>query len=535
MSKRYRHTHKVEPQTENPSAPQTFSGLARESVVNMSASERALGRAVKLTSHVDDVGDASADLLADSFMTLYKVSPKDAREIPQTRTLNRSLLDWASETPMWESARQLSMGNLPVAMTSASLLHAHLSSDDVLKQAMEKQEQAAKDEQAAREAETTAQAMQANARAQAQAAQAAGGNAKATKQAAQAQASAQAAQAQATQARAQAQASAQVLKQALDKAESNNLTQTAVSHAVKKANEGAKEVAQALAQFGHDGGGSALNNADEALKLLARLNDKVKRILKLAGRAHGIAAQTKRERVTTGQVPARVERVQDLRHVFVNELAELAPTAPAHVRALKTCEWLNGGLFGWRVLGNAKERGAFVAFVDVSGSMSSALNWDDDDENAPTREECAKGIALGLARGAREDSRLYTIASFAAQSDPTFVVKSTQSWESHVQWANDAFGGGTSFDKALDGAMQELKALGDEHAKKADVVIISDGEGYVSDETVVEWRKFQDDTGARLVYVGVGDGEGLDAVADITYHVDSLDDDLTKKLADAAL
>ncbi|MCB0054984.1 MAG: hypothetical protein KDE24_36145, partial [Caldilinea sp.] len=90
-----------------------------------------------------------------------------------------------------------------------------------------------------------------------------------------------------------------------------------------------------------------------------------------------------------------------------------------------------------------KERGPFVAGIDVSGSMTVT------DRREFTREEIGKGVALGVAQVAASEDRPYRLFSFSSRSDGLIECNSTQGWPEHLTWADAAMHGGTDFDFAL--------------------------------------------------------------------------------------
>jgi len=437
-----------------------------------------------------------ADLAGDGFFELFLQTPCAVTPPPQERAINRALLDWVTGTRSWEESKAPVVGNLPASIASASLLWELLTSEEALKAALEKQEEAAKAAEEARVQEVLAQAfsaagMEAEARAAAEAAS-------------QAQARVQAALAQA--------------EEALAAARQDAMVQAAVASAARQAGKAGQEVVQAMAGWGLGPGSAVRVDPQAALEFLRRNSAKLRRIAELAGRMRGIALQTSRENVPTGPVPVDTGLVEDLTAIFPDELALLHPGAPSLIRAQAVARWAQGGLLGWKLAGQADRRGPFVAAVDVSGSM------------AGEREMVAKGVALGVAQAAKAEGRKYILFTFGADQDPIVVCTSDDDWEAHIAWAEQAAHGGTSFNRALQEAMERL---GED--RRADLLFISDGEAWVADELAQAWLGFKRERGCRLLYVPVASGYGsMEKLADIVIPVSELDvqsgDDLTRSI-----
>ena len=405
--------------------------LPKQSTLQLTSGERALGRLTTLSLPSDPEGDPQADLAGDAFFAMYKNAPAFRDEVAPERSVNKTLIDWAQQTQGWEASRANTISNLPAALAASELLWQSLTADDTLKAALEKQRQADEAAQKARADEAAAEGLRA-----------AGRDADADK-----------VQALANKRQAEAEQLAQEAAEALDDTKTGGMGHAAVAGAVKKAGEKAKETAGLMAGWGMGPGSDVRMDPTAALEFIRTNNAKLKRIAELAGRMRGVALQARRERVVHGAIPAAAGLTQDLTRVFPSELAFIRPDAPAMLRAQKIAQFAEGGLLGWRLRGDADKRGPFVAAVDVSGSMRKG-----------GREIVAKAVALGVAQAAKAEGRPYILFTFGSHMDPVCVCASSQDWKAHLEWASYSRGGGTCFDSAITEIMERLLTLG-KHAR----------------------------------------------------------------------
>lgn len=473
------------------------------STLALSARQRALGRMARVKLHREPDGASEKDLAGDLFHNMFQAEPQDRPEIPIERGTNKALMDWMRETHGWEQARANTVGSLAASMAASGLMWANLTNEETMKDALDKQQEA---ENAAKEAKQKQAAADAMMDAATQM-EDAGNHADAN----QMRADAQKAAADANTARQQAQALAAQAQAMIDDEREKPLAQAKMAKATKDAASKAQETAEAAAGWGMGPGSLINSDPSAALEFLKANTGKIAQIARLAGRMRGFALQARRERSPRGMVPTKVGLTQDLRHVFTTELAFLRPDAPATMRAQKVAQFVDSGLLGYVPTSDAEKDGPFVAAVDVSPSMRSPH----------AREIVAKAVALGVAQVAKMDGRPYILMAFGSDARLITVVHSDQPWKEHLAWASNSQSGGTDFDMAIGKAMELLAGL-----RRADCLFISDGEAGVSDETVKRWRTFQDESGARLFYVPVGQGGYIDIedLSDKVYHLANLDE-----------
>lgn len=483
--------------------------LPQKPVTRFGVADRAMGRLAKMDVVHAPKSEVEADLAGDTFSTVYRDAEMVA-DAPQGREVNKALLDFLRGNSAWSPMLETARGDVLASMTAASAIYEYLRTDEATSAALKAQAEAdAKQEEA--------DALEHGAQAAEQAADAleeAGNDVDAAQLRRQAQAQRQQAQA-ASEAATQAQADATARA---GKAAGSAVTKALATSAIKDADAKAKEVAGVAAGFGRGRGDLSMADAAQAQKVLQAMTPKIKRIAKLAGRLRGIGFEARRNMVKRGEEPADLEFTQDFGRMFPTEMALLSQhTDP--LNRLRVMQWSESGLAGWKMVEREKERGPFVAGVDVSGSMSVSAGSD------YTREEVGKAVALGVAQVAQSEDRPYRLFSFSSREDELIECDSTQGWPQHLTWAGATHRGGTDFDIALANAIAHLDAMG-EDGHQADLLFVSDGDATIAPATTQAWKEFQARTGSRLLYVAVaGTGrrfDQLERLADMVIDVAEL-------------
>jgi uncharacterized protein with von Willebrand factor type A (vWA) domain len=480
----------------------TVKALPQISTLQLTPGDRAMGRLASINLPDAPEGDAQADLAGDIFFEMFQSSPTAREEVPEERGVNRSLLDWMGSTHGWGEARTSTIANMPASMAASGLMWAHLQTDEVLKEALNQQEEASQ-----KTAEAKAKQMAADAMAQSS-------NREMQRQAGQVQA-------EADQLRQEAAAAAAAAQAIVEDAQGKPFKQAAMMAAAKEASKEAGETAEAMAGWGLGPGSHIYSDPKAAQDFLAANQGKIARIARLAGRMRGFALQSRKERVPMGFVPTEVGLTQDLMRLFPTELFLLRPDAPAFLRVGKVTQFMEAGLLGYKPVGDAEKRGPFVAAVDVSPSM-----------RVGDREIVAKAVALGVAQVAKQEGRPYVLFAFGSDKRLMTAVTSKDDWSAHLNWTANSQNGGTDFDMALTEVMRHLVEMGKD-SKGADALFISDGEAGVGQGTRSDWRDFAAQTGARLLYVPVAKSyyTDMEDTADKVIHVADLDEDAGEELA----
>ena len=458
------------------------------STLNLGVGDRALGRILQMDVGADSLTPTEQDLGGDIFHSLF--SEHAARDpLPTERAINGHLLDWLKQSAHWPDLAADARGNIASSLLGGEMLHRLLRQDGPMQEALKRQ-QAAADQQA--EAEQAQQMADYLADQNAPAAQVDA----ARQQAANAAQNAQ---------NAQADASAY-----WSRLSQNNLSRALAGNMVRDAAKEAQRVAGCFSGWGHGPASALTLNPKAALDFMRAHTGKIERIAHLAGRLRGIGFDARRQQVVMGTVPNGLELTKDVNLILPSELAQLSPAADPYVRMLALARLGQYGMLGRHLDAVKQEQGPFVYGGDVSGSMHGE------------REIASKAVGLGLAQIAKADERAYHLFSFSSSHDQFVRCASTDDWQKHLHWAAATIHGGTSFDVAILEIINLLRAMG-EQGHNADGVISSDGEAVVSPDVVATWRAFQQETGARLLYVQVAQGYGsLEQLADKVLHVPDL-------------
>lgn len=228
--------------------------------------------------------------------------------------------------------------------------------------------------------------------------------------------------------------------------------------------------------------GSALGRggrlpAHRRLELGRRLagNDKLKKLVRMVGRmkSHALALR-KRTFERANEELYSVEQGGALERLLPQELAALHhPVLHRDFqRRLLENELLQYSLRGME----EKRKGPVVVCLDGSSSM------------AGDKELWSKAVALTLLELTRRQRRPFRSICFSSRETPLHVLDLATRRGGDVEpdklmdLAEHFPGGGTDFEKPLDAA---LECLGKSRYKKADIVLITDGECQVS----AEWSR----------------------------------------------
>lgn len=341
-----------------------------------------------------------------------------------------------------------------------------------LEEIAEAQSQADQLEQAAQEAQADADALQqlmAEMQGSAQAQGLAG-------KLAQAQGAASQARGQADAANAQAQAKVEALLGQPDSAQAEaklrELTRLGMA-AVQQANTKVAEVSDTIAAWGLDKGELQSMEPTEALGLVGKMRQTpaFEKFAKLLGRLRVIAARKARSK-TSGE-GRRVLRSQAGSDIARAHTAELVALAHPATRASALQRWASGTL---RLRGTETKRelgqGPVIVCEDSSGSMDG------------DKRQWAKATTLALAHYAKLRQRAFGWVMFdysvqRCESYPAGVLSARQL----LDIAEARSGGGTDFERPLRKAIEMITKSG---LKKADILLVTDGDCAVSSEFLVE-------------------------------------------------
>lgn len=245
-------------------------------------------------------------------------------------------------------------------------------------------------------------------------------------------------------------------------------------------------------------------------------SEKLQALAREAGRMRRIAVQKQKTRVDHGaDEVSDIDRGGDLARLLPTELGKLADPSRflEFARGLTERSLLQYRLHGKEALG----RGPLVVCVDQSSSMDG------------DKEIWSKALALALLQVATMQRRTCRVLHFNEG-----VVR-VDDWVSGsvaplalVESMVEFVGGGTEFEPPLEAALEAIQREPD--LKRADVVLVTDGEAAVSPDFAERWRKARVKFGFTTYAVHVDAPGGvvpgvLETVADKTVGLADLTSD----------
>ncbi len=162
-----------------------------------------------------------------------------------------------------------------------------------------------------------------------------------------------------------------------------------------------------------------------------------------------------------------------------------------------------------------KGEGHIVSLIDVSGSMSGES------------EIWAKAVALALLDIARKKRRSYVAVHFdsgvkAKGLHANYFTKSQPyNIEQVIDMAEFFSGGGTEFQPPLDRARAEISS--ESEFSKADIVMITDGQSFVSDSWLEDFLKWKKEKKINVFSILIGSSSGVDTLKKFSDTVVNLD------------
>jgi len=261
------------------------------------------------------------------------------------------------------------------------------------------------------------------------------------------------------------------------------MVRVAVKQAQKKATHEIENV-QGLVQGWGTGIGDIRNLPTETKMALAeemKKNRKLREIASQLGAMKKIATTKRKNRYGK-----RREEVYDI--TIGRDLSLLLPSEKVlllhdQTKLLFFKRFTEGSLMQYAVRGKEKQgRGAIICAIDVSGSMEGLQG-----------EIWSKVLALGLLEIAGREKRDFVVIFFDTdvRKEVRFPkdMKPEERIKAVLEIASFFTGGGTSFEPPLDRATMILT---EKEFKKADVILITDGECDVGDNWLSGYLKWRD-------------------------------------------
>jgi Mg-chelatase subunit ChlD len=231
----------------------------------------------------------------------------------------------------------------------------------------------------------------------------------------------------------------------------------------------------------------AIREAHEKLKGSSRL----KRIAQLAGRFERIAASKARSKVKPGVGEIHgVGLGDDISRLLPSELVQLKHP---RLRLSFMARLLEKRALTYAMQGREPQgKGPIVVLLDESGSMRE-----------DGRDIWSKAVALALLSQASKARRAYHVVAFNGAVIREVSIEPGKGTPADIQEALDhRCRGGTDFNAPILRAMEIIHTS--RTMKNADVVMITDGEDELDEETVEAATQLTRDEGASFFIVGVG-------------------------------
>ena len=285
-------------------------------------------------------------------------------------------------------------------------------------------------------------------------------------------------------------------------------------------------VVQDSHDFSREFGQGGRISAGERLELGKRLarNRRLGELARLVGRLKQEARALRRRTLDRGAAEAYdVERGGEVGRLIPSEL--IALHHPVLVRDFRR-RLLEGELLQYRLREDEqKGKGPMVVCIDVSSSMQG------------DKELWAKAVSLTLMDIARRQRRLFRAVLFASGAETLKVLDLNRERRYQpelpkvLEMAEYFPGGGTDFQAPLDAA---VTLIADRKLKRADIVIITDGECAVAPEWLAELRRRKEELKfsiyAVLVDLGSSETSTLAQFSDRVTSVTRLSDPKTREI-----
>jgi len=304
---------------------------------------------------------------------------------------------------------------------------------------------------------------------------------------------------------------------------------SAARQACADAAEALDAEALAMTAWGVGPGERERMDPDARMKLAKKLQTgKLKEFARLVGRFQQMAQAQRARRVEH----ARGEYVgvtigDDLTSMIPAELINLAIPA---LRAQFAIRYAEKQLMVYEQRGEENEgQGAVIVCVDCSDSMTMT------DDHGISGEAYAKAFALALLEQARDATpvREYAAILFSHETDAAIVFPADQPVKlaDRIRLAETFTAGGTAFAPPLNTALKLLEAEYNATGRqRADIVFITDGESYLSDQWLERWHEQKKRLGFRCFGIQIGwwsdedAAELLDSFCDDVRRIEDLAD-----------
>lgn len=284
---------------------------------------------------------------------------------------------------------------------------------------------------------------------------------------------------------------------------------SAMRKAAQQAQQTIDEMDDAMAVLGAGDGAGALSRVaapPQQVRSALQKNEKLRRILKLAGRMKSHAIAKQRSKATPGREElCDVTAGDDVSRLVPSELVNLCTE---ETEAVLFRRLVDKSAMVYELRGKVSvSEGPIILAVDESGSMQGA------------RDEWAKSVAFALMEIAARQNRAFAYVHFDARVSRVdeIVAPRSMSLKALEELVTYFTGGGTSIatalrhcHKMLTGAQDERTKAGGKPWKRADVVLVTDGDDgdYQGQQKAIEAIR---SIGGHLYSIFIEDHPGKDA------------------------
>lgn len=279
-----------------------------------------------------------------------------------------------------------------------------------------------------------------------------------------------------------------------------------VSQAVSETKDKLEEEAELFSAWGvGDGELKEMDFAERAALAQALTGNRMSDYMQLVGRFKMMASAQRVRKVEYGRDQVvGVELSGDLSRVVMTEFANLAMGDDDLAEMLELDFYrrmFEGQLLSREFEGTEKVgKGAIVCLVDSSGSMTAQVE-------GITREAWAKAMALAMLDTARRQKRQFVGINFSSRNQIGVHRFEPGKYDAMaaVAFAQEFFGGGTTFEEPLDRAIRILEEeFTGKGKQKGDVVLITDDACAVSPEWMGSYLKRKEKLAFRTFGIVIG-------------------------------
>ena len=293
------------------------------------------------------------------------------------------------------------------------------------------------------------------------------------------------------------------------------------AQAVSDARDEVEHMDASLSSFGTDPGQLSRMPAQQRFELASRIqsNEKLRQLADKIGRMVRFAMGEQARKIVHGRDEVYdIELGNDISNVLPSELLTLADE-DTEILFLK--KFTERGLMQYKLRGTEKvAKGAIICMIDSSGSMFGHP------------ETWAKAVAIALLNIAAKQKRDFYGIIFSSAGDELmewYFPKGIAAIEDVLDFAEYMYGGGTDFEKPIGRGVEVLQDMfnseeaGVQGAQKGDLVLITDGECYVSDDWRDRYFNAKELLAFRMYSCLIGTQSAtLDVLSDQVYKITDL-------------